>query len=252
MRNKLYNGEVTLTFDSARHRYVWEEKDQVIPSVTTILKVINKPALINWASNMAVDYASSAIEPGKSYDELELASIWQGAKKAHFQKKTDAGDLGTFLHKWVEDFIKGEKPGMPVNPDLQLSVLKFRKWAKQHKVKFLLSEQMIFSRKYKYSGLIDFVCEMDGELYIGDLKTSSGIYPEMMMQTCAYRKAREEEFPGEKYAGQMIVRIGKDGTFEFAVMRDKKMHKSMFDGFLSALILSKSLETLEKYKGENK
>lgn len=250
IRNKLYNKTVTLTFDSFRHRYVWEEKNKEIKSVTTILKIINKPALINWASNCAIDYVSQQIEPGKSYDEIELSSIFQKGRKAHWEKKTDAGDIGTFLHKWIENYIKGEKPSKPVNPDLQLAVLKFLKWVKQHNVKFLLSEQMVFSKNYQFSGLTDFICTIDGKMYIGDLKTSSGIYPEMFMQTSAYRLARTEEYPEEKYAGQLIVRIGKDGSFEFAVSRDDKMYAKMLEGFLSALILTNAVEALEKFKAE--
>jgi len=250
IKNKLYNGTVTLNFDGFRHRYTWVEKDKEIRSVTKILQVINKPALINWASNMAIEYVSEQIVPGVSYDELELANIWQKGRKAHWEKKTDAGDIGTFLHKWVEKYINGENPGKPVNPDLQESVLKFLIWVKKHNVKFLLSEQVIFSKKYEYSGTTDFICTIDGNMYIGDLKTSSGIYPEMMLQTAAYRYARTEEFPEEKYVGQLIVRIGKDGTFEFAVMRDDKMYKKMFEGFISALILSRSLEMLNDYRPE--
>ena len=181
---------------------------------------------------------------------MELSTLFGAARKAHWQKKTDAGDAGTFLHKWVEKYIKGEDPGMPVNPDLQLSVLKFLKWVKEHKVKFLLSEQVIFSKKYMYSGTTDFICSIDGKMYIGDLKTSSGIYPEMWMQTAAYRVARVEEFPEEDYAGQLIVRIGKDGTFEFGLTNDNKMYTKMFEGFISAMILSNALETLEGFKGE--
>lgn len=251
IRNHLYDDTVTLTFDSARHRYVWEEENKEVPSVTTILKVINKPALINWAANTAVDYISDKILPGQSYDELQLMDIWNKAKKSHFDKKTDAADIGTFLHKWIEDYINGKKPGTPVNPELQLATLRFLKWVKEHDVKFLLSEQMIFSKKYCYSGLTDFICTMKGKLYIGDLKTSTGIYPEYMMQTAAYRLARTEEYPDEKYAGQMIVRIGKDGSFEFAVLEDDLMYTKMLEGFLSSLILKNSLESLERYQKKN-
>jgi len=259
IKNKLYNGEVELNFDGLRHRYTWEGKE--IKSVTTVLKVINKPALINWASGCAVDFISEQIKPGESYDELELSAMWQGARKAHWQKKVDAGDLGTFLHKWVESYIKGEKPGKPVNEQLQESVLKFLIWVKKHNVKFLLSEQVIFSKKYMYCGTTDFICTIDGKMYIGDLKTSSGIYPEMWIQTSAYRHARSEEFTNEKFEGQLIVRIGKDGTFEFGILKDddeylvderkikgKTLYNKMFVAFIASLELSNSLETLEKFK----
>lgn len=252
IQNKLYKGDVTLSFESFRHRYVWEEKDEVIPSVTTILKVINKPALVNWASNMAVDYISEQIQPGVSYDEIELINIFKNGRKAHWQKKTDAGDIGTFVHNWIEKYINGENPGMPVNPELKVSILKFLLWVEKHDVKFLVSEQVVFSKKYKYSGTIDFICTIDGKLYIGDLKTSKGIYAEYWIQTSAYRNARVEEYPEEDYTGQLIVRVGKDGTFEFAIMRDDSMYKEMFKCFVASLLLTKGLEAVEGFSPERK
>lgn len=248
IRNKLYSGEVELLFESFRHQYT--DKNGVVPSVTTVLGIIAKPALIQWAANMAVEYVAGAINAGQSYDELELSAIFEAGKKSHYQKKVDAGTLGTFVHKWVEQYIKGENPGAPINPGLQVAVDQFLKWVKDHKIEFLASEQMVYSKKFRYCGTFDFICKMDGELFLGDLKTSSGIYTEYMMQTAAYRYAREEEFATEKYAGQLIIRIGKDGDFEFAVMRGEEIYRKLFVGFLAALKLYETTEALKVYKPE--
>ena len=70
------------------------------------------------------------------------------------------------------------------------------------------------------------------------------------MQTSAYRYAREEEYPKEKYKGQIILRVGKDGSFEVAIMRDDKLYKEMLLAFLSAQRLQKTLEKLKKYKAD--
>lgn len=249
IKTKLYNGEVELTLETFKHTYTYNGKK--VTSVTQALGIINKPALISWAANTAIEYVSIQIEPGKSYDEIQLAAIWEAGKKAHWQKKTDAGNLGSFVHKWVEQYIKGENPATPVNPELQESVNKFLTWVKKHSVEFLLSEQQIYSKKYNYTGTLDFICKIDGKMYIGDLKTSNGIYPEMLIQTAAYRYARVEEFPQEEYVGQLILRIGKDGTFEFAVMRDEGWYSKMFVAFLSALKLQESMEAIKEFKVEN-
>lgn len=244
--NKLYNNSVTLNFDGFKHRYTVNA--ETIPSVTGVLSVINKPALINWAARTAIEYVAAQIDPGVTYDEIQLAAIWQAGKSAHYQKKVDAGDLGTFTHKWVEDYIKGNHPGMPVNEGLKASVNQFTDWVAEHQVQFLMSEQPIYSKKYKYAGTLDFICKIDGQLFIGDLKTSSGIYDEMWIQTAAYRQARSEEYPEEKYVGQLIVRIGKDGSFEFAKMTDTIWYNKMLMGFISALKLKEVLTSLEEFK----
>lgn len=248
IKNQLYSGEVEINFDSFRHQY--SDNQGKVTSVTTALSIISKPALINWAANTAIEYVSQQIEPGKSYDELQLSAIWDGGKKAHYQKKTDAATIGTFVHKYVENYIKGSAPAMPVNEGLQKSVLQFLDWVKKHDVKFLASEQMIFSRKYRYTGTLDFICVIDGKMYLGDLKTSTGIYSEYLIQTAAYRFAREEEFPQEQYAGQLIIRIGKDGEFEFAIVRNDEMYKRILVGFLAALKLHQTMDMLKEFKPE--
>lgn len=250
---KLYAGEVDMVFDPYWHTYVvTDSKADNLPSkktsVTTALKIIDKPQIRRWAVNMTVEYMKERLEPGKSYDEIQLASMLAGAKNANTQRMTDAGDSGTLLHQWVEDFINHKNPKIPVNPMLKESVKKFLTWVKKNKIEFLLPEQPIYSRKFGYAGTLDFICRYNGELYIGDLKTSSGIYLEQMLQTTPYRAAREEEFPEEKYAGQLICRIGKDGSFEFKLLDDKshpKMYQRMFMCFVAFLKGSELYHQLE-------
>ena len=244
--NKLYNDTVVLKFDGFKHLYT--VNGEIVPSVTGVLSVINKPALVAWAARTAVEYIATCIHPGEALDEVQLAAIWQAGTSAHYQHKVDAGDLGKFVHKWIEDYIKGNNPGRPVNEGLQVSIDQFLVWVEEHNVKFRMSEQPIYSRKYKYAGTLDFICEINGKLYIGDTKTSSGIYDEMWIQTAAYRQARSEEFPNEKYVGQLIIRIGKVGSFEFAKMTDPIWYNRMLVGFVSALKLKNTLDLLKDFK----
>jgi hypothetical protein len=88
-------------------------------------------------------------------------------------------------------------------------------------------------------------------MYIGDLKTSSGIYPEMLIQTSAYRFARTEEFPDEEYVGQIIVRVGQqDGALEIGMVTDDAWYKRMLSAFLYSLELYKSMEAIKDFKIE--
>jgi len=248
MKNVLYKGEVTLDFNKYKHVYTVD--GEKITSVTTVLGVINKPALVSWAARMATEHVIACIDPGVAYDEVQLDAIFAGAKKAHWQKKTDAGNIGTLVHNWIEDYINDENPGMPVNELLNDAVSNFLDWVKKNDVHFLKAEEPVFSRKYEYAGIIDFICTIDGKLYIGDIKTSKGIYPEYLLQTAAYRYARAEEYPEEEYVGQVIVRVGKDGSFETAVVRDDDLYKEMVVAFLSAQRLQKTLKKLDKFKPE--
>ena len=240
---KLYGGEVILDFESFKHQYKYNGK--LIPSVTTVLGIIAKPALVNWAAGICADTIGEAWEPGRSYDEVEIQAIIEAGRKSHWQKKVDAGFTGTFVHKLVEQYIKGEQVAMPVNENLKRSFETFLTWVKEHEVKFLLSEQQIYSREHNYTGTLDFVCKIDGKMYVGDLKTSKAIYKtEYGSQIAAYKLARQEEFPEEKYAGGLLIRIGKeDGDFEFWQFEDDTLYR---DTFLAALKLYEKTEELKK------
>jgi hypothetical protein len=239
----LYGGKVKVVFDGLRHRYTVDGME--IPGVTTCLSIIAKPALIYWSAGCAADYYKERILPGKTYDEIELETIYSNAKKAHTQKKTDAGTIGSLTHKWVERYIKGENPEPPVNEGIRESVAKFQQWVSDHGVKFLCSEQPVYSQRHNYIGTLDFICWIDGRLFIGDLKTSNGIYDEYLMQVAAYKYARNEEFPKENYAGMLIVRIGKDGEFEFLVVDDLKKVETYEIAFLHALELKRIMDSLK-------
>jgi len=228
---ELYKGKIKLEFDSFRHVYTLLPEGKKIPSVTTVLSVINKPALINWAAGQAVDYLVANIKPGVSYDEIQLNSLFTTARKAHMTRKQETADIGSMVHEWISKHIKGENPEMPINQQLRDSINNFLAWKEEHKVNFLLSEQPVYSKIHGYCGTLDFVAKVNGELFLGDIKTSTGIYDEYFIQLSSYGIARQEEFPQEKYKHQGIIRIGRDGSFEFKTANNID---KCFEAFLSA------------------
>ena len=242
IKNYLYNKSIEIIFNEFKHTYFIN--GEKIPSVTKILSVIDKPALLNWGVKTAIDYCREEIKPGIMMDEIQLHTVFEDAKKAHWKKKTDAGDLGTMIHKWIEGYIKGEDPKMPFHEGFRNAVEQFLKWKEEYDVKFLLSEQIIFSKAHKYTGTLDFIAKVKGKLVLGDIKTSSGIYDSYWLQLAAYRIARVEEYPAEKYLSNGIIRVGKDGTFEWQETDDWGHHAEAF-------IAAKTLyEVLERMKGE--
>jgi hypothetical protein len=228
--HELYDGKLKLTFDDFRHTYVLDDGTKV-PSVTSILSVISKPALVSWAANQATDYVISQIKPGVAYDEVQLNTIFQAARKAHTQREQETADIGSMIHEWIRKFIKGENPDLPVNELMRQSINNFLKWKEEHNVKFILSEQPVYSKEYGYCGTLDFVASIDKSLFLGDIKTSNAIYKEYLLQLAAYGIARSEEFPNEDYKAQGIIRISRDGSFEFTTSKDPN---ACFDAFLAA------------------
>lgn len=245
--NKMYGGKVELVFETTRHKYTVGE--DVIPGVTTILDVLSKPALIYWSANQAAEYVRDHLKPGVALDEVQINELYERARKAHTQKKTDAGALGSLVHNWVEDYINGKDPGVPVNEEMRGAVQRFLDWQKEHEVEFLLAEQPIYSRKNGYAGTADFICTIDGKMWLGDLKTSNGIYDTYYAQTASYLQARVEEFPEEAYEGIVVVRVGKkDGDFEAKTKTYNELlpYQNLF---LNCLGVFNDLKEIKKLQG---
>jgi hypothetical protein len=237
---QMYNGEVTLTFNQNGHKYRVGDKE--VLGVTTVLGIIAKPALIPWAVNETVGYLAGNLRPGITYDEVQIKTMLEAAKRAHRQRKQDAADLGSMIHKWIEEYIKGENPPAPVNPQMQQAIQAFLGWVKKNKVKFIASERTVYSRKYNYAGTADFICEIAGKKYIGDIKTSNAIYNEYLLQVAAYRFAIQEE-DSSNYDGMMIIRVPKnDGEIE---IREFNNYADNARGFIYALMLYRHMKALE-------
>lgn len=227
-------------FDSRRHLHSLNE----IPlhGVTTILGVIAKPELIGWAARAAVDNIRSQWKPGVKYTKKQINEILDGGKDEHSNIKKSAGDTGTTVHEAISKWIKDNCPSLDsyskYHKDKELvskMFMNFVSWAKENNVIFHLSEHNVYSEKHWYGGIIDFTCEINGYSYLGDIKTSSGIYPEYWFQCGAYDIALNE-MTGFTPVGYIIVNIKKDGTMQIQITKETAIYK---EAFIHALELYK-------------
>lgn len=230
----VYGG--TLSFDEKKHFYRFN--DAPVPGVTSILSVISKPALIQWSAGMASDYWLQAIKEGVT----NYTDIHKQAKTAHRRKAKAAADSGTNVHEYAECFFKKLPLPELVTDEAKRGVEAFHKWLSHHTVEIIASERMVFSQKYYYCGTCDLVAKIDGEFTVGDIKTSSGIYPEMLLQTAAYQHALQEEMNVEFPVRRIIRFDKKTGEFETKEFRDFVRD---FTGFKAALRLHKILQLIE-------
>lgn len=236
--------EPVFAFDKGKHIYTLDGKP--LTGVTTILKVIAKPALIGWAANKVAEYirTNCEVDPedGVYYvspEELEMA------KNAHVKSKEDAGAAGTEVHEIIEGLIKNaieNNDGFLTEKSHENSqVNNFLVWANGVNIKFLESEKRLYSTKYWYAGTADIICEIDGKKYIGDIKTSSGIYPEYFIQGTAYAHAAQEMGLYDDFHGVIIINLKKKGGIEVKQNFDMEGN---FDCFIAALTLYRHLNSI--------
>jgi hypothetical protein len=209
------------------HQLLVDGEYKNLTGCTTVLAVLAKPALIPWAAKMTVEYirenckkdffpVPEGEEPGYYNYSVSEEQLEQ-AKKAHAKRKTDAGTYGTETHNeislLIEDAIKNN--GGYIKESLNLinkSIINFGEWAVKNKVKFLETEKNIYSEKLWVGGICDVVCEIDGEVWIGDIKTSgSGIYAEHFFQCAGYNIMMEEMGLYPNIKGYLILNLKENG-----------------------------------------
>lgn len=197
-----------LEIDPVKHAYKYN--GEFVPGVTTILKVLDKPALVPWAAGMAADHWLSAVKAGRT----DYAVIHEESKNVHDKTRQAAADIGKNVHLYAECHFKGLPLPELSTDEAKRGVEGFHKWLDEHKVVVKASERLVFSKQHYYAGTCDFVAEIDGVLSVGDIKTSSGIFPEARYQTAAYQHALQEE-KNMKFEVRWVARFDKKtGKFE--------------------------------------
>ena len=88
------------------------------------------------------------------------------------------------------------------DPDVWQMFLRFVEWWDEYKPTLLETEVHLFSDKLKVAGTCDLVCEIDGEVWIIDFKTSNNIQTTYELQTSVYSECYKECF------GKMADRQG--------------------------------------------
>lgn len=227
----LYNGKVSIKFFPDSHQY-WVNGKR-ITGTTTFLGIKDKStALVSWATELCADHLLSILENG---GKITHSDIFE-AQDMHRKKKEEAADLGTKIHDWCEQYIKAklkikgyDMPDMPEDQSIQIGVNAFLDWEKEHKVKFVSSERVVYSRKNNYIGKMDIEALVDGDLCLVDLKSSNGLYNTVRMQTAAYLKADEEESK-KKYIGRWAIRLAKETEEEYVTKIEKKQQKDIAKG----------------------
>lgn len=176
----------------AKKRNIYMSGKKRIPGATTVLGIIAKPALINWAANQAVDFIQRRWKPDTKYSseviEIELGQ----ARLAHQMRKTEAGEFGSKIHEIVEAYIGGQLlPGDIEDAKLRRSLENFIKVT--HNWEWIGSEITVVNNELKYGGTADGIARLpNGKIVIVDFKTSTSVHAEFDLQIAMYAMAKPD------------------------------------------------------------
>jgi hypothetical protein len=181
----------------AHTRYYLADKT-LVPGVTTVLGILNKPALVPWANKLGLE----GIDVKKFVDD-----------------KADIGSLG---HAFVTDKLAGVET---ITADYtanqidqaQNCALSFWEWEKTNHIEEVgFVEKPLVSEEHRFGGTEDIYCNINGLWELIDLKTGKGIYEEHSYQVAALSKLLAEH--GHKVDRIRVLNIPRTEDEGFAEM----------------------------------
>lgn len=248
----LYNGKEVIDFYEGQHKYTKHGSSEWLTSVTAVTGLIDKSQfLIPWAVNLFKGSLLDQIDDlCKLNDSVQISEIIEIASKQHDIKKKEAADIGTQIHEWCEEYIKAKVKDrknieLPTDEKVLNGVTAFLRWIKKYKVEFISSEQLVYSRKYNYVGLLDLKAKVNGKLCVVDFKSSKYVYDEFILQVSAYLKADAEESK-TKYDGAWIVKFGKDDGEFSAYQLPMTLVDKAYEAFIGLLATKNFLKIMSR------
>jgi hypothetical protein len=192
--------------DTKAHQRYKTSKGLIVPGVTTVLGLLNKPFLVPWAWRLGME--------GQDY-----------------RKVTDkAASIGTVAHYLVECHLKGVEPDGDELANFSKANLEqgniaagqFKDWWGERGLKTfkckdmngettVTSEIQLVSEEGLFGGTIDAMAkDANGKVTLLDVKTSKGIYDEHRYQLAAYWHMWNENNPKAPVQQAYIIHLDKE------------------------------------------
>lgn len=136
-----------------------------------------------------------------------------------YEERDKAGDIGTLAHAMSDNDMRGKDPEealllapIEFKEKARTAYRSFVKWRDNQRGICIPCEEPLVSEVHRYGGTPDFLIRTeDGKLAMADIKTSNGIYRDMLMQVAAYRIVWDENHPDDPITGGFhIARFAKE------------------------------------------
>ena len=168
----------TLRTEDGRHLYAIEGHEYELQSVTTNLRVINRPGINDWMVKMGREEGTRLRDEG--------------------------GEIGRMVHHAGLRLFKGEGYGSfewsqlghptPEDERVRNAVAALDLLRRERNLVPMGAECFVWSRDYGYAGTVDLAADAGGRVDLYDWKTSGALYPEAWLQLAAYATAFTESY----------------------------------------------------------
>ena len=221
--------------DPERRRWHYKIDGQRYQRVSTILNVINKPKLTDWAVGVANDSVRSVLLNEDTVSGLADVVATRGedglyegwvdrlldsAGRAADEKRGETAERGTHIHEDIQQSIDLDLPAMSPEGAQALEYLKAEGIGVMH------TELTVWHPEWGIAGTIDALGMRAGQVVIWDWKTGSGPWPEMALQLAAY--AAILGYHGHDVSSASIVKLRPDG-YSVHQVADLDEARSLFE-----------------------
>lgn len=177
------------------------------PSVTNILKILNKSSLVGWANFMG-------------FKRIRVEDVLK-----------ESSAVGTYVHYLAQckvmdkEYVRYDIRNRKRLIEVGMRYHSFLDFYNENKMEAEFMEKSFISEKLKYAGTMDFYGKLNGKMTLLDFKTSKGFYDSMFMQLAAYNLLlKENNLPVENFAILLILPTGcriKELTYEELIPYEK-------------------------------
>lgn len=209
---------------------------EMVPSVTNVLGILDKPALAWWGASverdMVVERAAQFFKDcdgqlqGSKQAIIARILNYLPRQQARFKKSKEATDIGQETHDIVQWHLKsmlGANLKRPkISDGADLAYMAWGEWAERVNLAPKLVEQTVFSHRLKAAGTVDLHGEQDWPEpgvrrdFTYDWKSGkvsktrpNGIYDEALIQVCTYADMLVELEAAPDNTMACIVRLPK-------------------------------------------
>lgn len=203
------------TYRDSKGIYSW--KDERFPSVTTILKMKDKPALPRWASKSVAEYVCEYItrcgEERTPWSEITATlTDTDHLKNVPWSYAEKKRDMGSTFHDVADSILTG----IPISAeafseDIRGLIVSLKNWLEKSGAEVEATEFACFNREHGFAGTCDALVRLNGEMFVLDFKTGKDSFEEHALQLAAYRKAEfiglqdGSEIPMPETVGGLIL-----------------------------------------------
>lgn len=196
--------------DQKTRRVYRDSAGKRLPGVTTVLGVLDKPALLPWAAGCGARAAVAAVREGLDYD----AAI-ERARSAWAKERDAAADAGTLAHSFVEAHYASDPILADLDDPRQAQAHAVYRRIVDHieaaRLTVVASEVALVDVDSGYGGTMDLIVERDGALLVADIKTGKRAYDEVIPQLAAYRLLWQLHNPERPITGGLVLHAPLEG-----------------------------------------